>query len=176
MYPSFLNFIIALSLSSSLIISFDFSELNISWSLILINIVSIFFVISGGGWTTVLYSAIDDRISSSFPVAGSLPIFLRVEAKNVGDYEQIVSGLYQNTNYLELYLMGSYGKDRKQIQIFNEFDPCCFSGNFYTYYDDVVKLKLSSLGEGKFDVILDSSHKKHIISDNALNQIIDELS
>ena len=57
--------------------------------------------------------------------------------------------------------MGSYGKDRKQIQIFNEFDPCCFSGNFYTYYDDVVKLKLSSLGEGKFDVILDSSHKKH---------------
>lgn len=35
---------------------------------------------------------------------------------------------------------------------------------------------IKHVGEGKFDVILDSSHKKHIISDNALNQIIDELS
>jgi cephalosporin-C deacetylase-like acetyl esterase len=33
--------------------------------------------ISGGGWTTQLYSALDDRIKYSFPVAGSYPFFLR---------------------------------------------------------------------------------------------------
>ena len=38
--------------------------------------------ISGGGWTTVIYSAIDDRISNSFSVAGSYPLFLRSEIKN----------------------------------------------------------------------------------------------
>lgn len=29
--------------------------------------------LSGGGWTTTLYAALDPRISASFPVAGSLP-------------------------------------------------------------------------------------------------------
>lgn len=44
--------------------------------------------ISGGGWTTVLYSAIDERISQSYSVAGSYPLYLRYEQKNIGDYEQ----------------------------------------------------------------------------------------
>ena len=33
--------------------------------------------ISGGGWTTTVYPAIDTRISESFSVAGSLPLSLR---------------------------------------------------------------------------------------------------
>ena len=31
---------------------------------------------SGGGWTTTIAAAIDPRIKNSFPVAGSLPVFL----------------------------------------------------------------------------------------------------
>ena len=37
--------------------------------------------LSGGGWTTVVYSAIDDIISDSFSVAGSMPFYLRVDGR-----------------------------------------------------------------------------------------------
>ena len=43
--------------------------------------------LSGGGWTTVVYAAIDPRIKLSFPVAGSLPLYLRFPASE-GDTEQ----------------------------------------------------------------------------------------
>ncbi len=82
--------------------------------------------ISGGGWTTTVYSAIDPRINRSFPTAGSLPIYLRsmdiANPGTIGDYEQGVPDLYRAANYLELYIMGSYGKGRKQLQILNEFE------------------------------------------------------
>ena len=82
---------------------------------------SIFMVgISGGGWTTTLYSAIDTRISKSYPVAGTLPLYLRKKENKRGDYEQRSAELYKIANYLELYVMGSYGKGRKQLQILNK--------------------------------------------------------
>ena len=56
--------------------------------------------ISGGGWTTVLYSAIDQRVSQSYSVAGSYPLHLRYEAKNLGDYEQSNPNIYRISNYL----------------------------------------------------------------------------
>ena len=43
--------------------------------------------LSGGGWTTVVSAAIDPRIKLSFPVAGSLPLYLRFPASE-GDTEQ----------------------------------------------------------------------------------------
>ena len=46
--------------------------------------------LSGGGWTTVVYAAIDPRIKLSFPVAGSLPLYLRFPASE-GDTEQNLS-------------------------------------------------------------------------------------
>ena len=134
--------------------------------------------ISGGGWTTVLFSAIDDRISQSYSVAGTFPIFMRSDTKNVGDYEQIVPELYSIANYLELYIMGSYGSERKLVLIYNEFDPCCFPGELYEKYPylEVVSQKLNLLGNGEFDVIIDKSSNKHEISNVILDQILDELN
>ena len=40
--------------------------------------------LSGGGWTTVVYAAIDERISDSFSVAGSIPFYLRVDEQRYG--------------------------------------------------------------------------------------------
>jgi len=40
--------------------------------------------LSGGGWTTTLYAAIDPSIRCSFPVAGTIPLYLRVGG-SVGD-------------------------------------------------------------------------------------------
>ena len=128
--------------------------------------------ISGGGWTTVIYSAVDERISDSFSIAGSMPFYLRVNDRDVGDYEQTNTDLYQNVNYLEFYVLSGYGEGRKHIQIFNENDPCCFSGNGYETYEFVIKDKISQLGNGDFQVFVDDTHNEHKISDTALEYII----
>ena len=128
--------------------------------------------LSGGGWTAVVYSAIDERISDSFSVAGSMPFYLRVDDRDIGDYEQTNTDLYQNVNYLELYVLSAYGDGRKHIQIFNKNDPCCFSGNGYETYEFVIKDKISQLGNGDFQVFVDGTHNEHKISDTALEYII----
>ena len=126
--------------------------------------------ISGGGWTTVVYSAIDERISDSFSVAGSMPFYLRVNDRDIGDYEQTNIDLYEVTNYLELYVLSAYG-EKKHIQIFNKNDPCCFSGNGYETYEFVIKDKISQLGKGNFQIFIDDTHNEHKISDTALEHI-----
>jgi len=131
--------------------------------------------ISGGGWTTTLYSAIDERISKSFSIAGSYPIYLRNEPKNLGDYEQTVPELYAISNYLELYIMSSYGPNRSHIQFFNENDPCCFSGTAFESYGDLIKQKIDSLGQGNFEIYLDDTHNEHKISEYVLNKILEHL-
>lgn len=132
--------------------------------------------ISGGGWTTELYSAIDPRISKSYSVAGSVPMYLRFNnPKNMGDYEQMIPSLYNTANYLDLYIMGAYGDGRVQLQVFNKYDPCCFSGLGFRTYEEVIKNNVASLGKGKFDIFLDEENKKHSISDQSLNRIINDM-
>ena len=132
--------------------------------------------ISGGGWTTVVYSAIDERISDSFSVGGSIPFYLKIDGRDMGDYEQTNIDLYQNANYLELYVLSAYGDGRKHLQIFNKNDPCCFSGNGYETYEFVIKDRISQLGEGNFQVFIDDSHKEHKISENALRIILKSMN
>jgi len=128
--------------------------------------------LSGGGWTAIVYSAIDARISESFSVAGSVPFFLRVSERDIGDYEQTNLDLYEITNYLELYVLSAYGEDRKHIQIFNKYDPCCFSGNGYESYEFFIKDRLLQLGEGNFQIFIDDTHSEHKISNTVLEYII----
>lgn len=134
-----------------------------------------FIGLSGGGWTGILYSAIDDRISQTFSVAGSLPIFLRTESRDVGDYEQILPELYSKVNYLELYTLNSVGEDRKLVQIFNEYDSCCFSGKSFEVYENNIQNIVNSFEHGYFQIILDSSHNEHKISEFALEKILNSL-
>ncbi len=131
--------------------------------------------LSGGGWTTTVYSAIDPRINVSYPVAGSLPFFLRNLSKNRfnqtswGDFEQDYQALYNIANYLELYVLGA-DRDRRQLQVLNLFDSCCFSGNFHSTYEPIVASVALNLG-GSFEVLLDKTHKQHMISEYALDII-----
>ena len=67
--------------------------------------------------------------------------------------------------------MGSYGENRKQIHIFNKFDPCCFAGDLSKNYEDIIKDKLIILGKGHFDIDIDESNTKHSISKNTLTKI-----
>jgi len=135
--------------------------------------------ISGGGWTTTLFSAIDPRVSNSYPTAGSLPNYLRaidvVNSGTLGDYEQQVPDLYRLANFPELYIMGSFGTGRRQLQILNEFDSCCFSGTGFESYKEIVQKRVGQLGAGSYDIFLDSSHRLHQISPTALKIILNDL-
>ena len=132
--------------------------------------------LSGGGWTTVVYSAIDERISDSFSVGGSIPFYLRVDSRDMGDYEQTNIELYKNVNYLELYVLSAYGDGRQHVQIFNKNDLCCFSGNGYETYEFVVKDKMSQLAKGNFQIFIDDTHNEHKISEYVMSLIHEQIS
>lgn len=133
--------------------------------------------ISGGGWTTTLAAAVDTRIELSFPVAGSYPIYLRSgEPRDWGDYEQTEPAILNTANYLELYVLGSVGQNRKQVQVVNLYDSCCFGGLGWKTYKDLVERSVDQLGAGAFSVFLDETHKEHKLSDSALEQILESLA
>ena len=127
--------------------------------------------ISGGGWTTVMYPAIDARISHAISVAGSIPLELRVLQSDKGDYEQTLPELYQIANYYDLYVLGSFGADRKLTQAFNWNDECCLAGsNLDLSYVAEIKNRLASLGSGEFEIILPLQYY-HIITGPVLTYI-----
>jgi hypothetical protein len=132
--------------------------------------------LSGGGWTTTLYAALDPRVRLSAPVAGTLPDYLRVgRPGDRGDWEQYYPALYGIANYLDLYVLGSAGPGRRQRQVLNKYDTCCFSGVGYRTYEKHVRETVAKLGAGGFDVYLDESHRGHLVSADALKEAIGPL-
>jgi hypothetical protein len=143
--------------------------------------------LSGGGWTTSMMAAVDDRITFSVPIADSAPLYHRnADRRSVGDLEQHYVPLYDEdiqpdgngggvATWLEIYALGGHGPDRRQIQVTNRFDPCCFSGTFADSYKEIVAAKVTELGEGAWEHVLDSSHTRHAISEHVITQVIDPL-
>jgi len=127
--------------------------------------------ISGGGWTTTVYSALDPRITKSFSIAGSLPLSLRTIVDDVGDYEQFNPEFYSLANYFDIYIMSSSGQGREHIQIFNKFDPCCFSGSISSYSYDALQQSIIPFDSGHFEIIVDDTHNEHKISNSIINLI-----
>lgn len=78
--------------------------------------------LSGGGWTTTLAAALDPRIQLSFPIAGSIPFWMRTaKFGDIGDYEQLVQRpMYAAANYTDMYVLGALESGRAQIQILHE--------------------------------------------------------
>jgi len=131
---------------------------------------------SGGAWTTTLLAAVDERVSSSFQVAGSCPFYLRAHPAskpNFGDWEQrreSQPGLYEIAGYLDLYVLGGAGTGRRQVQILNRFDPVCFPGVGHRSYAQPVSDRTAVLG-GSFEVVDDPTHGEHQVSPYAIAMI-----
>lgn len=132
--------------------------------------------LSGGGWATTLAAAVDSRIKNSFPVAGSYPIYLRSESgRDWGDWEQTIPELLRKSNYLEMYILGSYGKGREQVQVINKYDACCFAGTKWKTYYSEVSDRVKKLNNGDWDLWLDDTHKEHKVSEYILQNILGEI-
>lgn len=147
--------------------------LNYAESIGYTNFIMIGF--SGGGWATTVYAALDLRISASFPVAGSAPLWMRIPGYEEGDFEIQYLELYKIANYLELYLMGAFGEGRYQNQILNFYDPCCFGGGRAVYYVPAIRKRLEELGAGNFTVWIDNRTIGHALGENTYNHILNIL-
>jgi hypothetical protein len=92
-----------------------------------------------------------------------------------GDYEQTTPEIDDTVNYLELYILGSYGAGRKQLQIVNYDDACCFAGTKWETYKDLVRERIQELGDGEFDLFMDTTHQEHLISEVVVDRILAEI-
>jgi hypothetical protein len=126
--------------------------------------------LSGGGWTTTLYSALDTRITTSVAIAGGLPFYMRPQSDaEQEDYVQggndffnfAAGGVTYKTGYKDLYVLGAYGAGRKQVQVFNRNDDCCFGQNQFKgapsqwdssvrNFEQEVRNQIQALGAGSF--------------------------
>ncbi len=140
--------------------------------------------LSGGGWATTVYAAIDPTIQCSFPVAGTIPLYLR-SGGSIGDREQFEPTFYGIAGYPDLYILGSCGPGRQQVQILGRRDDCCFgqaqhdakvTGQPYAEalreYEKRVTIALRSLPPGSFRLEIDETAPSHMISHHAINEII----
>lgn len=163
--------------------------------------------LSGGGWTATLLPALDTRIKTSIPVAGSWPgmIFNATFGCNIsyaicGDNcttgacaELNWTNFYSVAGYVDLYVMNGYGPNRRQFQILNYADDCCF-GNaqfvgvganttygvtypmFVQHYTVAVKQLETVVQPVHFDGMIDYTSVHHQISSNALSAILSILA
>jgi len=140
--------------------------------------------LSGGGWTTTVYAAIDPTIRCSFPVAGTMPLYLR-SGGSIGDREQYEPSFYSITGYPDLYVLGAHGRGRKQVQVLVRRDDCCFgeaqhdpqiAGRPYAEamreYEQRVRATLERVGSDTFRLEIDERAPSHMISHHAIEGII----
>ncbi len=137
--------------------------------------------LSGGGWTTTVYAAIDPRITRSIPVAGSIPLYLRGHSYP-DDREQYIQSFYAVAGYKDLYVLGADTPNRSQLQILNRFDNCCFGQPQDTVgpppyltavrlYADDVQAALRRFSGGTYSLLVSETAHSHKIPIEAFQQV-----
>ncbi len=80
--------------------------------------------LSGGGWQTIVLSALDERVKVSMPVAGYEPLDVNIVHPNdTADVEQESSDFRAGQDYTHLTAMLA---PRPALLMFNAEDNCCF--------------------------------------------------
>jgi hypothetical protein len=67
------------------------------------------------------------------------------------------------------------GRGRRQLQILNRFDSCCFAGVCHRGYAPAVTQRVATIGDGHWEVVEDATHDQHTISPYALSVILWDL-
>jgi dienelactone hydrolase len=84
--------------------------------------------LSGGGWQTLVLSALDPRVEVSVPVAGFASLSTKIEARkygDLGDLEQNATDFLQSQDFTHLTALRA---PRPTLLVYNAEDDCCFRG------------------------------------------------
>jgi hypothetical protein len=143
--------------------------------------------LSGGGWTTTIYAAIDPNLHLSFPVRGTLPLYMK---SHYGDTEQHWSEYFAIAGYPDHYALGSFGIDRKQVQVMSYYDawfgydyvlaqykPMENWNNALRDYETRVNTTLRQLGAGIFEAFIETPvpEYRHQYAPDGINKIMKTL-
>ena len=82
--------------------------------------------LSGGGWQTIVLSALDERVRASVPVAGFNGMGAKAVARgfgDTGDPEQSATDLFESADYPQLAALLA---PRPALLVYNAEDDCCF--------------------------------------------------
>ncbi|MDZ4861373.1 MAG: hypothetical protein SGI88_20560 [Candidatus Hydrogenedentes bacterium] len=96
--------------------------------------------LSGGGWQTIILSALDTRVAVSVPNAGYSGIDARVQYPgDIGDLEQVPPDLLTVADFTHLTAMLA---PRPALLIYNAKDECCFQAGHMaaSVYDPVIPI------------------------------------
>jgi hypothetical protein len=154
--------------------------------------------ISGGGWTTHLYAAMDTRIRGSFPISGAMPFDMRLP-QDVGDWEQTrqilpfppLANMNAGTGIFNFksdfktpsvtapeyddYFALSASDNRFACQILSEFDPCCVAAVGRHAAIDAYATKANLASTGTYKCLIDMASFAHDVSANMIAFIEAEL-
>ena len=126
--------------------------------------------VSSGAWVTLVSAAVDPRIDASFPVAGVLPLsLLRGKEESA---REIVKDIADLAGVLDLAIMGADRAGRRQVQIFNRYDRCCFYGPRPALYAGLLAETARKMG-GSHQLLFDETHARHKISRWAMKRIME---
>lgn len=94
--------------------------------------------LSGGGWQTIVLSALDERVWAAAPVAGYSSLASRLERPgDVGDIEQNATDLLTIADYP---LFTAMRAPRPTLLVYNAEDDCCFRAPLVKpYIFDVIR-------------------------------------
>ncbi|MBI2422739.1 MAG: acetylxylan esterase [Candidatus Hydrogenedentes bacterium] len=96
--------------------------------------------LSGGGWQTAVFSALDERVRVIVPVAGHGGMANRITTlRDMGDLEQVPSDLLRVADYSHITALFA---PRPALLIYNAKDDCCFEAGttLPTVYDPVLPI------------------------------------
>jgi len=80
--------------------------------------------LSGGGWQTIVLSALDERVAVAVPVAGYASLISRIERpEDTGDVEQNATDFVVGQDFPHLTAMRA---PRPTLLVYNAEDDCCF--------------------------------------------------
>lgn len=127
---------------------------------------------SGGGWTSYMYGALDERIDYAVSVAGGMPMSQWTKVRpqiRRPDYEQVEPRIYESVPYEDLMVAAG---SRGAFYVYNEHDSCCFQLSpddpFIRYLADA-----SDMIDKPIGVYVDQETRTHSFSDAAFAAVDD---
>lgn len=132
---------------------------------------------SAGGFVTTVVAAVDPRIRHSYPVAGVYPIYLRTGQDIQIGMPSYYPPMLEVANYLDLFVLGAVGAGRRQMQVFNRYDRCCFNNTKGKLYEPAIAETVGAIGiGGEFMVLIDETHADHKLSQFAVDAILADMA